>query len=120
MRKISAMTFERPSQAYLWIWLPEGEKPVVAGRLEETGGEVSFVYGRSYLEREGRISIYNPELPLIERRIRPLPELSTPGCILDAGPDAWGQRVIMNRLLGSEAANADPADLGVLSFLLES
>lgn len=114
------MSFERPNRAYVWIWLPESEKPVVAGRLEEAGGEVSFVYGRSYLEREGRISIYSPELPLIERRIRPLPELSAPGCILDAGPDAWGQRVIMNRLLGSEAANADPADLGALSFLLES
>lgn len=114
------MSFERPNRAYVWIWLPESEKPVVAGRLEEAGGEVSFVYGRSYLEREGRISIYSPELPLIERRIRPLPELSVPGCILDAGPDAWGQRVVMSRLLGSEAANADPADLGVLSFLLES
>ena len=114
------MSFERPSRVYVWIWLPESEKPVVAGRLEEAGGEVSFVYGRSYLEREGRISIYSPELPLIEGRIRPLPELSTPGCILDAGPDAWGQRVIVNRLLGSEAASADPADLGVLSFLLES
>jgi serine/threonine-protein kinase HipA len=114
------MSFERPSQAYVWMWLPESEKPVVAGRLDEAGGEVSFVYGRSYLEREDRISIYSPELPLVERKIRPLPELSAPGCILDAGPDAWGQRVIVNRLLGSEAANTDPADLGVLSFLLES
>jgi len=114
------MTFERPGQAYVWIWLPGSEKPVVAGRLDEAGGEVSFVYGRSYLEREDRISIYSPELPLVEQRIRPLPELSAPGCILDAGPDAWGQRVIMNRLLGSEAARTDPADLGTLSFLLES
>lgn len=114
------MSSERPSQAYVWIWLPESEEPMVAGRLDEAGGEVSFVYGRSYLEREDRISIYDPELPLVERRIRPLPELSAPGCILDAGPDAWGQRVIMNRLLGSAAPDTDPADLGVLSFLLES
>jgi len=114
------MSFEGPGQAYVWIWLPGSAEPVVAGRLDEVGGEVSFVYGRSYLEREDRIPIYSPELPLVERRIRPLPELSAPGCILDAGPDAWGQRVIVNRLLGSEAANIDPADLGVLSFLLES
>ncbi len=114
------MSFERPDQAYVWIWLPGSEKPVVAGRLEEAGGEVGFVYGRGYLEREDRISIYSPELPLVERRIRPLPELSAPGCILDAGPDAWGQRVIVNRLLGSAAASADSADLGILSFLLES
>lgn len=114
------MSFERPGQAYVWIWLPESGEPVVAGRLDEAGGEVSFVYGRSYLEREDRIPIYTPELPLVERRIRPLPELSVPGCILDAGPDAWGRRVIMNRLLGSAAADTDPADLGTLSFLLES
>ena len=114
------MSFERPDQAYVWIWLPGSSEPVVVGRLDEAGEEVSFVYGQSYLEREDRIPIYTPELPLAERRIRPLPELSTPGCILDAGPDAWGQRVIMNRLLGSAAADADPADLGVLTFLLES
>jgi len=114
------MSSERPDRAYVWIWLPGSEEPVVAGRLDEAGGELSFVYGRSYLGREHRIPVYLPELPLVERRIRPLPELSAPGCILDAGPDAWGQRVIMNRLLGSSAANADPADLGVLTFLLES
>lgn len=114
------MSFERPSQAYAWIWLPESEEPVVAGRLDEAGGEISFVYGRSYLERQDGISIYSPELPLVDGKIRPLPELSAPGCLLDGGPDAWGQRVIMNRLLGSEAANTDPADLGALSFLLES
>lgn len=114
------MSSERPDQAYVWMWLPGSEGPVVAGRLDEAGGEVSFVYGQSYLGREDRIPIYLPELPVVERRIRPLPELSVPGCILDAGPDAWGQRVIMNRLRGSASADADPADLGVLTFLLES
>jgi serine/threonine-protein kinase HipA len=114
------MSSERPRQAYVWIWLPRAEEPVVAGRLDEAGSEVSFVYGRSYLERSERIPIYMPELPLIESRIRPLPELAVPGCILDSGPDAWGQRVIMDRLLGPAARDADPADLGTLTFLLES
>jgi serine/threonine-protein kinase HipA len=114
------MSSERTDQAYVWVWLPGSEEPVVAGRLDEAGGEVTFVYGQSYLEREDRIPIYTPELPLTERRLRPLPELSVPGCILDAGPDAWGQRVIMNRLLGSAGKDADPIDLGILTFLLES
>lgn len=114
------MSFERPDEAFVWIWLPGAAEPVVAGRLDERGGETSFVYGRSYLDRENAISLYIPELPLVEGRIRPLPELSAPGCILDAGPDGWGQRVIMNRLVGIEATTTDPADLGVLSFLLES
>lgn len=114
------MSSEGSDQAYVWIWLPGSEQPVVAGRLDEDGGEVTFVYGQSYLDRDDRIPIYTPELPLAERRLRPLPELSVPGCILDAGPDAWGQRVIMNRLLGSAGKEADPIDLGVVTFLLES
>ena len=111
------MSSERPDRAYVWIWLPGAEEPVVAGRLDEAGGEAGIVYGRSYLERSNRIPTY---LPVVESRIRPLPELSVPGCILDAAPDAWGQRVIVNRLLGSRAADTDPADLGILTFLLES
>ncbi|MDX6670308.1 MAG: serine/threonine-protein kinase HipA [Solirubrobacteraceae bacterium] len=114
------MTSDRPREAFVWIWLPGASEPVVAGRLEEVGGEVSLVYGRSYLARDDTIALYTPELPLREGRIRPLPGLDAPGCILDARPDAWGQRVIMNRLIGAEAAQTDPADLGLLQFLLES
>jgi len=114
------MSFEGPDQAYVWIWLPGSEQPVVAGRLDEAGGEVTFVYGQSYLDRGDRIPIYTPELPMAEGRLRPLSELSVPGCILDAGPDAWGQRVIMNRLLGPAGRETDPIDLGILTFLLES
>jgi serine/threonine-protein kinase HipA len=114
------MTSETPREAFVWIWLPGASEPVVAGRLDEEGGETSFVYGRSYLHREHAISLYTPELPLEERRIRPLPDLSAPGCILDARPDSWGQRVIMNRLVGSAAAETDPADLGLVTLLLES
>ena len=114
------MTSEMPREAFVWIWLPGTSEPVVAGRLDEQGGETSFVYGRSYLEREHAISLYTPELPLEERRIRPLPDLSAPGCILDARPDSWGQRVIVNRLVGSGASRTDPADLGLITFLLQS
>lgn len=109
-----------PGEAFVWIWLPGASEPVVAGRLDELGGEATFVYGRSYLQRSNRISLYTPELPLTEERIRPLPGLDAPGCILDARPDAWGQRVIMNRLIGSGAAETDPADLGLIALLLES
>lgn len=109
-----------PARAFVWVWLPGAEEPVVAGRLDEAGGEVSFVYGRSYLDRDDAISLYEPELPLRRGRIRPLPELTAPNCILDAGPDAWGQRVIMNRLLGVATTDADPTDLNLLTYLLQS
>jgi serine/threonine-protein kinase HipA len=109
-----------PGEAYVWIWLPGASEPVVAGRLDDAGGEASFVYGRSYLRRGDAISLYTPELPLTEERIRPLPGLDAPSCILDARPDAWGQRVIMNRLVGAAAGETDPADLGLIALLLES
>jgi serine/threonine-protein kinase HipA len=114
------MTSERPREAYAWVWLPGAAEPVVAGRLDEAGGAISFVYGRSYLAREEAIPLYLPELPLRRGTIRPLAGLDAPGCLLDARPDAWGQRVIMNRLLGAQAAETDPGDLGVITYLLAS
>jgi serine/threonine-protein kinase HipA len=114
------MSFEPPGEAFVWTWLPGTSEPVVAGRLDEVGGEATFVYGRSYLQRSNAISLYAPELPLAEGRIRPLRGLDAPGCILDARPDAWGQRVIMNRLVGPAAAETDPADFGLIALLLGS
>ena len=114
------MSSEPPADAFVWIWLPGASEPLVAGRLDEAGGEATFIYGRRYLERPEAISLYSPELPLIDQRIRPLPGLDAPGCILDARPDAWGQRVLMNRLIGPAAAERDPADLGLITLLLES
>jgi serine/threonine-protein kinase HipA len=114
------MSSEEPRQAYVWIWLPGAPKPVVAGRIDEQGGETTFVYGQSYLELAEAISLYTPELPLVRERIRPLEGLDAPGCILDARPDAWGQRVIMNRLLGTAGRDSDPKDLGLVTMLLAS
>lgn len=113
-------TSEHSREAYVWVWLPGAEEPVVAGRLTEEGDAVSFIYGSSYLERSEAIPLYTPELPLGRGLIRPLDGLTTPGCILDASPDAWGQRVILNRLVGDATADTDPADLGVLTYLLQS
>jgi len=104
--------------------LPNATEPVVAGRLEADNGNVRFNYGKSYLERIGdskpAISIYEPELPL-QTGILPLPEgLTMPGCIRDASPDAWGRRVIINRLLGLKGAYTDTDELNELTYLLES
>lgn len=107
------MSSERADHAFVWIWLPGASSPVVAGRLDRRADELSFVYGAGYLSRPDAIPIYEPELPLVERRLRPLPGLSAPGCILDAGPDAWGQRVIMNRL-AREGRQEDPDRLALL------
>lgn len=115
------MSSERqPDEAYVWVWLPEETEPVVAGRLHATGDLVNFNYGRSYLERATAAPLYLPELPLRPGLIAPLDGLTLAGCINDAMPDAWGQRVVMHRLLGSAADAADPAVFGPLTYMLES
>ncbi|XXJ21127.1 type II toxin-antitoxin system HipA family toxin [Desulfovibrio caledoniensis] len=111
-------------EAFVWVWLPGETEPVVAGKLEAEGPYLRFNYGRSYLERvDGdpqAISLYEPELPL-RRGVLPLPDgLLMPGCIRDAAPDAWGRRVILNRLLGGGGREADTDALDELTYLLES
>ncbi len=118
------MTFNGEREAFVWIWLPNETTPVVAGRLEADNDHLLFNYGKSYLERVGgqppSVSIYEPELPL-QAGMLPLPKgLTMPGCIRDAAPDAWGRRVIINKKLGLKNAGMDTAELGELTYLLES
>jgi serine/threonine-protein kinase HipA len=113
------MISEQPTEAYVWIWLPGATQPVVAGRLQATADIIDFNYGRGYLDRDDAIALYLPELPLEPGRIPPLPGLTVPGCIADATPDAWGQRVILHYLVGV-ASSEDPAGLGRLTYLLQS
>jgi serine/threonine-protein kinase HipA len=93
---------------------------VVAGQLVPVGNLIEFNYGRSYLERADAIPLYLPELPLRPGAIAPPNELRIAGCIDDAGPDAWGQRVIMQHVLGTRSSDGDPADLHPLVYLLRS
>lgn len=109
-----------PPEAYVWIWLPDRVEPVVAGRLAPTEQGLQFNYGRSYLEREEAIPIYLPELPL-EAGLLPLQTgLSMPSCLRDASPDAWGRRVIVNRLLSGAGEDRNVDALDDLTYLLES
>lgn len=117
---ISETDGESVREAYVWVWLPGQAEPVVAGRLAPTPAGLQFNYGRSYLARADRIALYLPELPL-QSGVLPLPTgLSMPGCLRDAAPDAWGRRVILNRLLGREGRDADTAVLDELTYLLAS
>ncbi|TGL09127.1 type II toxin-antitoxin system HipA family toxin [Leptospira bouyouniensis] len=109
-------------EAYVWIWLDGKVDPIVCGRIEEENGYYYFNYGRSYLEKAkdnaNLYSIYEPELPLIEGRLPLLNNLKMPNAIRDASPDAWGRRVILNKVSGSKAK--DTGDLSELLYLLES
>ena len=114
------MTSEQNKEAYVWIWLPGKTTPVVCGKLEADGEVVRFNYGRSYLERPDAIPVYDVELPLQHGVLPLLGGLDIPNCIRDASPDAWGRRVIINRQLGKRGRDTDTAELGELTYLLES
>lgn len=108
-------------QAFVWVWLPGAIDPVVAGRLVKGGGDtLLFNYGRSYLERPDAIALYERELPLRAGELPLLPGLTMPGCIRDGAPDAWGRRVIINRVMGVRGQDAARVELSELTYLLES
>ncbi|MDH2343559.1 HipA domain-containing protein [Bradyrhizobium sp. SSUT77] len=111
---------EKPTEAFVWTWLPDATAPVVAGRLFAEGTQLLFHYGRSYLARNNAIALYHPELPLRSGVLPLTPGLMMPNCIRDASPDAWGRRVIINRTFGKSGKDVDTGDIDELTYLLES
>jgi serine/threonine-protein kinase HipA len=79
---------------------------------------VRFAYGDRYRERVDAIALFDAELPLDRRGFADPPDgLEIAGCLNDAGPDSWGQRVILNRIAGRDA---DFGDLTTLTYLAEA
>ena len=95
------------SERIVFIYLPGETEAVPAGRLTmlEQGLQVQasrFAYGRRYLERANAVPVDPVALPLAEGRgggeLVPPDGLALFGALRDATPDAWGRRVIENRL----------------------
>jgi hypothetical protein len=80
---MSSKNRKRPREGYVWTWLPGVTEPVVAGKLTQSGSQLIFNYGKSYLERQGALALYEPELPLQAGLLPLLPGLSMPGVIRD-------------------------------------
>ena len=108
------------TEAFVWIWLPGATEPVVAGRLDQDGERLLFTYGASYRSRKNAIPIYEPELPLQEGAIAPINGLLMASCIRDGSPDAWGRRVIINKLTGSKPDAEGVPEISELIYLLQS
>lgn len=109
------------NKVFVWIWLPDETQPVVAGKLTKIDQRVLFTYGQSYLKNPNAIPIYDKELPLksgVQEKSFGMEAM--PGCIRDAAPDAWGRRVILNKLLGAKGKIADPGVLDEFTYLMES
>ena len=109
------MTSER--QLYIYVQLPGTLTTAPAALLKidklRDGSFVGrFRYGDRYLERKDAIELDRFQLPLGER-IHEFTKLQgIPGAVRDAGPDAWGRRVIEHKL------QRGPADLEEIDFLL--
>lgn len=111
----------QPTTAFVWIWLPDAREPVVAGRLDlGDGGTYTFAYGQSYLNAPGSIPLYLPDLPLTAGRQAPPPGMEIAGSISDAGPDSWGQRVVLAKHHGHLNRESDVGDLNRITYFLES
>ena len=110
------------NEVFVWIWLPGEAQPVVAGKLAKADARrVVFNYARSYLDNPDAVPIYDRELPLVPGALeKPPGSEPLPGCIRDASPDAWGRRVILNKLTGAKGESADTSSLDEFTYLMES
>lgn len=82
--------------AYVWVWLPDCEEPVPAGKIEIEESGCSFFYGQSYLNNKNAMALSNFEVPLKGReKFYSEHELHRVFC--DSMPDAWGRRVLYHR-----------------------
>ncbi len=109
------------NEIYVWIWLPDATKPIVAGKMNRVDDRILFTYGKSYLENPKAISIYDKELPLINgSHERPVHKTPLHGCIRDASPDSWGRKVIIYKLLNLKGKEADTNILDEFTYLMES
>jgi serine/threonine-protein kinase HipA len=109
------MTSER--QAYVYVQLPGTLETVPAALLKvEKLRDGTFVgrfrYGDRYLERKDAISFDPFRLPLGNAVHEFTKLMGIPGAVRDAGPDAWGRRVIEHKL------ERGPGDLEEIDYLL--
>jgi len=109
------MTSER--EAYVYIQLPGTLEPVPAALLRvqtlPDGTQIGRLrYGDRYLQRREAVALDPFQLPLAKEVFEFTRLKGIPGAVRDAGPDAWGRRVIEHKLERSAA------DLQEIDYLL--
>jgi serine/threonine-protein kinase HipA len=105
------------TECFVYIALPGQTEAVTAGRFVLTKNRDGtplgkFVYGKSYLARDGAVEIDPVELKLSDETYETTRLRGLFGALRDAGPDSWGQRVIEK--------HSGKTTLGDLDYLLES
>lgn len=93
------------SEAYVFIDGLE-ERPIICGlfRLDSRQRKGTFVYGQSYLKHPKAFALDPLRLPLTEQSLSNTLNHGVFGVLADAGPDAWGKKLILG-LHGTKPAN---------------
>jgi len=109
------MTSER--EAYIYIQLPGTLETVTAALLRvqtlPDGTQIGrFRYGDRYLQRQEAVALDPFQLPLAQKVFEFTQLKGIPGAVRDAGPGAWGRRVIEHKLERSAT------DLQEIDYLL--
>lgn len=111
------MTMTSEREAYIYIQLPGTLETVPAALLRvqtlPDGTQIGrFRYGDRYLRRQEAVALDPFQLPLAKEVFEFTQLMGIPGAVRDAGPDAWGRRVIEHKLARSAA------DLQEIDYLL--
>lgn len=101
-------------ELYVWTWIPGQTEPVLAGRVDQAGPLVTFIYALRYRSRPDAISLFAPELPLRPGIQEPADGLTIAGVLRDGSPDRWGRGVIERR------RGAAPNSLSETEYMLSS
>lgn len=99
------------SEAFVWRWHPGATQPVLCGRLYVDGGTLWFVYRRVYRGSRDALAL-SPHMPIQADPFMMRSADILPRPLADAGPDAWGRRVIEYR--------SGTSGLDELSYLVNS
>lgn len=79
----------------MYVWIQIDGEPVIAGRFEQRGNIGTFFYANSYIANPKAVPLDPINLPLVgEQEFHTESNQGIFGVLLDAGPDAWGQRVL--------------------------
>ncbi len=101
-------------ELYVWTWMPGQTEPVLAGRVDQAGPVVTFIYALRYRSRPDAISLFAPELPLRPGVQEPGDGLTIAGVLRDGSPDRWGRGVIERR------RGVAPNSLSEIDYMLSS
>lgn len=86
---------------FVWLHLPGAVEPTLIGRATRFfGGTLpvgNFVYAKSYLENPKALPIDAVFLPLENRVFETSLLTGHFSALLDAGPDAWGRRILASK-----------------------